>query len=104
MPSLNKAAKKSNGRLFPFGWYRMLRAAQAKAEVLDLYLIGVIPEMQNKGLPAVIINSMTNSARKKGIKYAETGPELETNVQVQALWKHYEVEQHKRRRCWIKTL
>ncbi|MDF2537290.1 MAG: hypothetical protein K0S76_311 [Herbinix sp.] len=104
MPSLNGAVKKSNGRLLPLGWYRMIRASYAKAEVLDLYLIGVIPQMQNKGLTAVLMNSMTNSAKKNGVKYAETGPELETNHQVQALWKHYEVEQHKRRRCFIKKL
>jgi len=104
LPSMNEAAKKSNGRLFPLGWYRILRATYAKVAVLDLYLIGVIPQMQNKGLTAVLLNSMTNSARKNGVEYAETGPELETNRQVQALWKHYEVEQHKRRRCWIKEL
>lgn len=104
MPSLNDAAKRSRGRLFPFGWYRMLRAPFAKAKVLDLYLVGVIPRMQNKGLTAVLMNSMTNSARKNGIEYAETGPELEMNSQVQSLWKHYEAEQHKRRRCWIKNL
>lgn len=104
LPSMNRAVKKSNGRLLPFGWYRIFRASTAKASVLDLYLIGVILAMQNKGLTAVLMNSMTNSARKNGVEYAETGPELETNHQVQALWKHYEVEQHKRRRCWIKTL
>lgn len=26
LPSMNNAVKKSNGRLFPFGWYRILRA------------------------------------------------------------------------------
>ena len=104
VPSMNRAVKKSNGRLFPFGWYRILRAPYQKAEVLDLYLVGVIPKMQNKGLTAILLNSMTESARRNNIKYAETGPELETNTQVQALWKHYETKQHKRRRCWVKDL
>lgn len=103
-PSMNKAVKKCNGRLFPFGWYRILRAPFQKAEVLDLYLVGVTPDMQNKGLTAVLMNSMTMTAAKNGIKHAETGPELETNHQVQALWKHYTTENHKRRRCWIKPI
>ncbi len=103
-PSMNRAAKKSKGRLLPFGWYRMLRAPFQKARVLDLYLIGVVPRMQNKGLTAVLLNSMTETARKNGIRYAETGPELESNSQVQSLWKHYDTEQHKRRRCWIKQI
>ena len=104
MTSLNKAVRKSKARLFPLGWYRLLRAPFARAEVLDLYLIGVAPEMQNKGLTAILMNSMTATARRNGIRYAETGPELETNHQVQALWKNYEVRNHKRRRCWIKEL
>ena len=104
LPSMNKAVKKSNGRLFPFGWYRVLRAPYKKADVLDLYLVGVVPKMQNKGLTAILLNSMTESARKNNVKYAETGPELETNNQVQSLWKHYDARQHKRRRCWIKDL
>ncbi len=104
MPSMNRAAKRSRGRLLPLGWYRMLRAPYAKSEVLDLYLVGVVPRMQNKGMTAVLLQSMTETAREKGIKYAETGPELELNSQVQSLWKHYETEQHKRRRCWIKQL
>lgn len=104
MPSMNRAVKRSKGRLIPIGWYRILRAPYAKAKVLDLYLIGVVPHMLNKGLTAVLMNSMAASARKNGIEYAETGPELETNHQVQALWKHYETRQHKRRRCWIKVM
>lgn len=104
VPSMNKAVKKSNGRLFPFGWLRILRAPYAPTEILDLYLVGVVPKMQNKGLPAILLHTMTEVARKNNIKYAETGPELETNLQVQALWKHYETRQHKRRRCWIKDL
>jgi GNAT superfamily N-acetyltransferase len=104
MPSLNKAAKKSGGRLFPFGWYHLLRAPFVERKVLDLYLIGVLPHMQNKGLTAILMNSMASAARDNGFEIAETGPELENNHQVQALWKHYETRQHKRRRCWIKTI
>jgi GNAT superfamily N-acetyltransferase len=104
MPSLNKAVKKSGGRLFPFGWYYLLRAPFVERKVLDLYLIGVLPHMQNKGLTAILMNSMASAARDNGFEIAETGPELENNHQVQALWKHYETRQHKRRRCWIKTI
>ena len=66
--------------------------------------MGVMPKWKDKGLPAVLIDSMTKSARETGMKYAETGPELETNKQVQAMWKYFDVEQHKKRRCWIKDI
>lgn len=104
MPTLNKAVRGNGGRLFPFGWYRLLRAPYAKSKVLDLYMIGVLPHMQNKGLTAILMNSMATTARDNGFELAETGPELENNHQVQALWKHYETRQHKRRRCWIKSI
>ena len=104
IPSLNKAAKRSGGRLFPLGWYHLLRAPYTESKVLDLYMIGVLPHMQKKGLTAILMNSMAASARDNGFEIAETGPELENNHQVQALWKHYENRQHKCRRCWIKAI
>ena len=104
MPSMSAAAKKIKGRLFPFGWYHLLRAPFQKSEVLDLYLVGVIPEMRNTGLPAVLLDSITRTAKENGIRYAETGPELELNTKVQAMWQAYETKQHKRRRCFIKPI
>ena len=104
IPSLSKASKKSRGRLFPFGWFRLLTTPYRKSDVLDLILVGVVPEYQNKGLTAILISAMTKECMNRGIQFAETGPELETNFQVQALWKHFQVEPHKKRRCWIKTL
>ena len=104
LPSMNKALKKHHGRLMPFGWIDILRAPYTEKDVLDLYLVGVMPKWKDKGLPAVLIDSMTKSARETGMKYAETGPELETNKQVQAMWKYFDVEQHKKRRCWIKDI
>ena len=39
-----------------------------------------------------------------GVKYCETGPELETNDDVQSMWKSFDVRRHKRRRCFIKEI
>ena len=41
---------------------------------------------------------------ENGIKYCETGPELEVNEDVQNLWKGFDARQHKRRRCWKKDI
>jgi hypothetical protein len=73
VPSMCKPVKKSNGRLFPFGWYRILRAPYAPVEVLDLYLVGVVPKMQNKGLPAILLHSMTETARKTALNMRKQG-------------------------------
>lgn len=103
VPSLGQAIRKSNGRLFPFGLLRLLRALRHNVS-LDLYFIAVRPDMQNTGVSAVILNEFQKNAIKNGIKWAETGPELEDNARVQALWKSYESRQHRRRRCYYKDL
>ncbi|MDL2220167.1 hypothetical protein LJC55_00680 [Eubacteriales bacterium OttesenSCG-928-N14] len=105
IPSLSETARKIKGRLFPFGWYHLLKTAhKSDCEVLDLYLVGVVPEMQAKGMTAVLMQSMISSAIKHGVRYAETGPELEDNEKVRALWKEFDVNQHKRRRCWLRMI
>ena len=103
MPSLSKAMRKSGGRLFPFGFMHILRALK-KNDCVDLYLIAVRPELQTKGIHALLLTEINKSAIRNGILKAETGPELESNTKVQSLWKHYETRQHKRRRCYIKHL
>ena len=104
LPSMNDCVRKSKGRLFPFGWIRILRAPYKNTDVIDLYLVGVKPKYQKQGHVALMLNDLTKEAIENHGKYAETGPELETNEKIQALWKSYEATQHKRRRCWIKKI
>jgi len=99
VPSLNRATKKSNGRLFPFGIFRALSALR-KPKVLDMYLIAVKPEYHNRGVNVLMLCEGIKASIKHGISHAETGPELEENVRVQTLWKDFEVRQHRRRRCY----
>jgi GNAT superfamily N-acetyltransferase len=102
MPSLSRAAQKAGGRLFPLGWLHLLLALR-KPEVIDMYLIAIRPEYQERGVLAIIMNALNKSAIKAGVKYSETNVELETNVKVHSLWKNYEKTQHKRRRAFIKV-
>jgi hypothetical protein len=66
--------------------------------------IPVRHQYQNTGANAIILNEIMKACHKHGIKYAETGPELVTNTQVQAQWKDYEKTIHKRRRCYSKFI
>lgn len=102
-PSLARALQKSHGRLFPIGWIHILHAVNHPEEV-ELMLVAVHPDYQKAGLAALLLNAITASAVEKGVKYAESSPELENNRKIQDLWKSYEVEQHKRRRCYKKHL
>lgn len=102
-PSMAQALKKSNGRLFPFGWAGILKSLR-KNDTLDLFLIAIKPELQGSGVSAIILSHFLKAAVKNGIKYAETGPQLETNSKILGQWKMFEKEQHKRRRCYIKSI
>ena len=104
IPSIAKALKKSNGKLFPFGIFRLLKALNGKNDVLEMFLIGVEPEYQKLGIPAIMMNALLKKCIENGVKLCETGPELETNANVQGLWKGFETRQHKRRRCFIKEI
>lgn len=103
MPSFSKALKKANGRIFPFGWWYILRA-QKKAETAAFYLIGIDPEYQGKGVTAIVFEEMQYLFNSKGIEIVETNPELKENTAVQLLWKDYSPIQHKERSTFRKDI
>lgn len=73
-----------------------------KTDTVDMYFIGVRPDYIDKGLSAVLINEVGQKIINQGYKFAETNVEYESNEAVQALWKHFDHKQHKRRRCYLK--
>jgi GNAT superfamily N-acetyltransferase len=99
MPSFSEALKKANGKLFPFGFYHLLKARNNSKEVL-FYLIGVDPEYQNKGVTAIIFNEYYEAFKLKGIQTCIRTPELEDNVAIHNLWKHFDPVVNKRRRTY----
>jgi hypothetical protein len=101
MPSLSVAAQKAGGRLLPFGALHFLLALR-HPEVIDMYLVAISPEYQERGALAIIMNALNKSAIEAGVKYSETNVELETNYKVHSLWKGFEKTQHKRRRAFVK--
>jgi hypothetical protein len=103
MPSLSRALQKCNGRLFPFGFINILHAIKHNSNA-DLYLTAVRPDMQNKGINAILIHEMNKVFIKNRIVKVETNRELEGNIKVQAQWKFYDSRLHKRRRCYKKEL
>lgn len=103
MPSLSLAFQKAKGRLFPFGFIHLLRAVK-KNDRADLYLTGVRPDYQDKGVNAMLMYEVTKVFINQKIIWVESNPELETNMKVRAQWRFYEGRQHKRRRCYIKNL
>ncbi|UYW01108.1 GTP cyclohydrolase [Flavobacterium agricola] len=103
MPSFSKAFKKANGSLFPFGWYHLLKAMK-KNDHAEFYLIGIEPEYQSKGIPALIFRDFYNNFKKRGIKTVETNPLLIENNKIQQLWQQFSPELHKERKTFRKNV
>lgn len=104
IPSIAKALKRSNGKLFPLGFVRLLAALNGKNDTLEMLLVAVSPEYQMQGVPAILVTTLFKNLIKNGVKYCETGPMLETNTAVHSLWAPFEKKQHKRRRCYTKCI
>ena len=105
MPSLSEALQKAKGRLLPMGWYHLLKVLflHKYPPMLDLLLVAVKPEYQNKGVNALLFSDLIPVYQQLGFEYAESNPELELNGKVQAQWEYFKTEQHKRRRAYKKS-
>ncbi len=103
MPSFAKALQKANGHLFPFGFRHLLNAKKNSKDVV-FYLIGIHPDYQNKGVTAIIFNEYYKVFTKKGIENCIRTPELEDNIAIQQIWKHFDPVVTKRRKTVCKEI
>jgi hypothetical protein len=103
MPSFSEALQKANGSLFPLGFYHLLKAKKESKDVL-FYLIGILPEFQNKGVTALIFKEYYYTFAQKGIKNCIRTPELEENIAIQNIWKNFEPQVFRRRRTFSKFI
>ena len=103
MPSFSEALQKAKGKLFPFGFYHLLKARKESKDVV-FYLIGVHPEYQNKGVTAIIFYEYYKTFTEKGIQNCIRTPELADNHAIHNLWKNFDPRIHCRRKTFIKML
>lgn len=104
LPSLSRGLQKAQGRLLPFGWYHLLKALKGKNDRVDLLLVAVHPDYQNRGVNALMFQDLLPHFIRLGFKYAETNPEMETNAKVQSQWEVFNPRQHRRRRSYAKDI
>ncbi|MCD8177061.1 MAG: N-acetyltransferase [Tannerellaceae bacterium] len=105
MNSLSQALQKSKGKLFPVGWFHLLRALKwKKEEKAEMLLVAVHPDYQGLGVNALFFDDLIPIYNKCGIKWAETGPQLEDNIRELTQWKPLQPTFTKRRRCYKKSL
>lgn len=105
-PSFSRALQKTrDGRFLPFGWWHLLKILKwHKTPIVDLLLIGVLPEYRSKGANALIFDDLIRQFQAYGFEWAETGPQMETNEGVLSHWQYLESVVHRRHRCYRKLL
>ena len=103
VPSLSKAVKKANGRLFPFGFIHILKALK-KNDTLEALIMGVLPEYQQCGIPVLLFKYLHENCIKRGIDTIIMNPQLEENYKVQSLFGDYKTEPFMRRRAYKKAI
>ena len=105
-PSFTSALRKTrDGRLLPFGWWHLLRTLKwHKTDVVDLVLIGVLPEYRQKGANSLIFDDLIQQFNRYGFKWAEAMPQMESNEGVRSQWQYLEATQHRRHRCYRKDI
>ena len=105
MGSLSEALRKSGGRLWPTGWLHLLKALKWKHEDhAEMLLVAVRPDYQGLGVNALFFDDLIPIYNKLGYKWAETGPQLDSNVRELTQWKPLHPEYVKRRRCYRRTI
>ena len=105
MGSLSKALQKAEGVIFPFGWFHVFKSLKIKHEdTVEMLLIAVKPEYQGKGVNALMFCDLIPLYNQMGFKWAETGPQLETNHKELNQWGALNPHISKKRRCYCKAL
>ena len=106
IPSLSRALQKCRrGRLFPFGWWHLLRAIKFhKTDGVDLLLMGFLPEYRSKGANALLFADLIPRYVDYGFKWGETQVEMESNEGGQSQWGPLDPINHKKRRCYRRSL
>jgi len=83
MPDMTEGIVKARGRLFPFGFVHVLRAAK-KTKQLDLLLGAVKEPYRGQGLDVLMGVKVLQSASEAGMEMIDTHHEMEANVKVRA--------------------
>ena len=102
-PDINQALIKLNGRLFPFGLFKLLWHAR-KINRVRVIIMGVIPEYRSKGIDSVFYLDSFQNAVAKGYKWGECSWILENNDPMNTALKNIGASIYKTYRIYEKKI
>jgi len=103
IPDMTEGIQKARGRLLPFGFLKVLRAAK-KTKQLDLLLGAIKDKYRGRGLDAIMGIKMVISAQEAGMEIMDTHHEMEENVRVRAEMERMGGKLYKKFRVYKKQL
>ncbi|MFC1725258.1 N-acetyltransferase [candidate division KSB1 bacterium] len=99
LPNLNQALIKLNGRLFPFGFLKLLYLNR-KVDELRVITLGVKKEFRKLGIDTVFIHETFKTGYGIGYRKAELSWILETNTMLHNITNHLNVKRYKTYRIY----
>jgi hypothetical protein len=103
LPSLSRSFQLASGRLFPFGFFHILRGFK-RFDTVDFYFAGVHPRANPKKILPMMTLGMWRALKAANVRYLETNRELETNTAVVNIWSRFNVVNKRRTRIFRKEL
>ncbi len=103
MPNISEGINKAKGRMFPFGFIKILRSMK-KTNQLDLLLGAVKDDLRNIGLDTMLANAMLKSAKDRGLILIDSHVVMETNTKMRAEVEKLGAKIYKRYRIFQKDL
>lgn len=103
MPDISGGFRKANGRLFPFGFYHILRSFK-KANQLNLLLGCVKNSIRNSGIDALLTVGLFTSAKIGKLKMLDSHLIMEENTKMRALIERQDHQIYKKYRIFEKEL
>lgn len=82
VPDINRALKRLNGRLLPFGLFKLLWHSR-KIDFIRIITMGIVRDLQSMGAGAIFLTEIYRRAPESGFPDGEMGWVLENNVMMQ---------------------
>ena len=99
LPNLNQALIKLNGRLFPFGFFKLLYLNR-KVDELRVITLGVKKEFRKLGIDTLFVYETFKTGYRKGYRKAELSWILENNTILHNITNHLYAKRYKTYRIY----
>ncbi|MBI2026362.1 MAG: GNAT family N-acetyltransferase [Deltaproteobacteria bacterium] len=103
LPNVNEVLKNINGRLLPFGWWKLLHGMK-KISSLRVFALGVLQKYHHSGLGAVCYDELVKRGHQKNMLKGELSWVLEDNEKLNKSLRHLGVKLYKKYRIYEKNI